>query len=791
MMKISNILFVISLVFTIAGCGGAEDRKAAYLEKAEKSLNAGDLEKARIELKNVLQIDPKDARAYFKLGEIFERQKEFRRSFGNYNKAAELDPDNLEYQAKLGRFHLLLAGDIETATEKMNLILSKDKNNINGLLLKAGILSKQGKIKEAKEIAANLFKNHPNNVENAIFLSSLYLQEKEYDDAIRVLDNAVISSPGDQSLLAKLADVLFVNKDFSRSEQTLKEILNAHPDVFQSHLMLALFYQKTGEAEKAEAVLRDAIAADEENVKRKLVLVEFFQQTKGNDEAIKELESLIKNNPKESSLRLALARMQLIVNNIDGATATYKAAVKDFSDEEAGITSRVQLAKIYMQKKNVESAKFIIAEASEIVPNDAEVNLIKAKIALVSKDTEQAIISLRSVVKDNPDNLEAYLLLASSHRMNNEERQAKDIITRAYENNRDNIKVLLPLAKYHLQNKNISDAENIIDNYLRLDAENYEALSIKSNILNANKNYTEAYMLTEKMINKYPDKENGYIQSIPTLLANNDIDKAIDLLTEGYTKSNAIKLLKLKAELQISAGKTDDAIASLTLVGEKDKDESIHKLLAKAYLANKDIKSAKKVLEDSIAQDKMRAQSYLLLANVYFSEKNTQQAMSVLQDGVNVNPGDVQLAVILAGLHERKGDVESAIKLYETVLLNNADNLVATNNLAILLSENRADPKSLDRAIELAGKMKEVKQPNILDTVGWVYFKAGNYADAAVVLKKVIESEPDNAIFNYHLGMAYYKNNDNESARKYLSKSLSIEGDFKGRSEAEKLLNKL
>ena len=87
-MNIIKVLVIISLSYVVIACGGAEERKAAYLEKAEKSLNAGDLDKARIELKNVLQIDPKDARAYFKLGTIFERQQEFRKAFGNYQQGS-------------------------------------------------------------------------------------------------------------------------------------------------------------------------------------------------------------------------------------------------------------------------------------------------------------------------------------------------------------------------------------------------------------------------------------------------------------------------------------------------------------------------------------------------------------------------------------------------------------------------------------------------------------------------------------------------------------------------------
>jgi len=791
MMKLTRNLLLVGLVTFLVACGGAEERKAVYLEKAEKSLNAGDLDKARIELKNVLQIDPKDARAYFKLGTIFERQQEFRKAFGNYNKAAELDPGNSEYEAKLGRFYLILAGDVDKATEKMDLILAKDANDMNGLLLKAGIQIKQGKADEAKTIAKSLFQAHPDDAEVALFLSTLYLKDKQTDAAIQVLNKANDANPDNQNLQSTLANVLFVNKDYAKSEKILKQILETHPDVFKNHLSLALFYQKTDQAAKAEAVLRAAIVADEEDVQRKAVLIEFIQQTQNDELAIKELEGMINNNPNESSLRLGLARLQIGGNNIDAATATYKSIVKDFSDEEAGITSRVNLAKIYMQKKDVLAATTIINEAADIAPNDSEVNLVKAKIALFNKDIEQAIISLRTVVKNSPEKIEAYILLAGSHKANGDENQAQDVMTRAYENNRDNIKALLPLAKYHAQNKNIDDAEKAIDSYLGLDANSYDALSIKSSILNGRKDYAEAYELAEKTINLHPDKANGYIQSIPLLLTNKKVDEAISLLSTGYEKSSDIQVLKLKAELEIAAGKPDDAIASLKSIDEKNIDEPVQLLLAKAYASKNDVPATKQALLESIKQDKTRTQSYLSLASIYFNEKNTQQAISVLKDGASANPDATRLAITLAGYYEKSGDIDKAIAVYESILTKQTDNLLATNNLAALLSEHKQDPASINRAVELADKLKNTEQPVIRDTVGWVYYKSGKYSDAVEVLEQVVTAMPEIQIFNYHLGMAYYKNGDKEKAKTHLEKSISGEAEFQGIEDAKQILKSL
>ena len=327
--------------------------------------------------------------------------------------------------------------------------------------------------------------------------------------------------------------------------------------------------------------------------------------------------------------------------------------------------------------------------------------------------------------------------------------------------------------------------------YLRLDANNYEALSIKSSILNGKKDYAEAYDLAEKIVALHPDKPNGYIQSIPKLLTNKKIDESLELLSTGYNKTSDIQILKLKAELQIATGKMDDAISDLKGIDAKNADEATQLLLAKAYMNKKDAASSRQVLTDSIKQDEKRIQTYLSLAGIYFSENNPQRAIEVLRDGMKANPEDVKLGLSLAGYYEKNKDIDNAIKVYEDILVNKPDNLIVTNNLAAILSEHKTDAASLNRAKELADKIKDVEQPVIKDTVGWVYYKTGNYAEAVKVLEQVVAAMPEVQIFNYHLGMSYYKNGDKDKARTYLEKSLSGEVEYQGIEEARQTLKLL
>ena len=82
-------------------------------------------------------------------------------------------------------------------------------------------------------------------------------------------------------------------------------------------------------------------------------------------------------------------------------------------------------------------------------------------------------------------------------------------------------------------------------------------------------------------------------------------------------------------------------------------------------------------------------------------------------------------------------------------------------------------------------------QPEVNDTLAWVYFRKELPTLALAPLKISIERDPDNAVFQYHLGLVYMKTGDIDLARTALETALKLDANFPGSKEAREALKLL
>ncbi len=790
-MKLFRIFILAFFAVSLIACGGAEERKAVYLEKAKVSIAAGDLDKARIELKNVLQIDPKDAEAYYQLGKVFEAQKEYRKAFSNFLKAEVLDPELLANQAQLGKIYLIFTNDLDKAQGKIDFILSKEPDNAEGLLLKAVMMLKKKDKSEAIKIAQDVVAKHPGHVDATTFLASLYISENRVSDAVVLVDNALSNNKDNERLNRYLVLVLVKNKDFDRAEALYIKFMKRNPDSASSYNNLAAFYNQTDNKTKAEKILRASIENDPSDVARQLTLVKYIMATKGKDETINELRILISENKSLGELRLALGEVYYKSGNKDSAIDIYANAINDFSDEVTEIEAGIALISIYLNDRQYDNAGKVIEKLILVSPGDPKVNFLRAKLAIHEKDFEKAIISLRIVTKETPENIDAFLLLAGVYKYEENEEQFNSTLNSAFDNNKTNAEGLLKLARYQMT-RNINQAEKIIDNYNNIKKLDYEGLSIKAGILNQKKEQAEAYKIAEVLIESFPDKPNGYLQVLPYYSLKGERGKAISTLEKGYnTVKDKRKILLLLTKLQVLERQFDIALKRVKAeISVSPKDAELKFLLSKIYIVSNDIGSAKSILKDLINDNPKWIEPYMLLSDLYIRSKDLNKAESILISGEKNTESSIKVSLKLAALYELNENYREAINIYKKLQLSNSENHIVINNLVSLLSDH-GDNNDLNFAKKLIEKLKGEDQAVFLDTIGWFYYNISDYKTAVQYLVRVVDKEPKINVFNYHMGMAYKMSGDTAQAKIYLEKSLSDGKNFKEKELAKSVLKNL
>jgi Flp pilus assembly protein TadD len=175
-----------------------------------------------------------------------------------------------------------------------------------------------------------------------------------------------------------------------------------------------------------------------------------------------------------------------------------------------------------------------------------------------------------------------------------------------------------------------------------------------------------------------------------------------------------------------------------------------------------------------MAANPTEARPHLAMASLAATDSPEQ--LAALRRGWETLPGDFTVGVFLATLLDRQGKSGEAIEVYEAVLRKVPGNPLAANNLASLLLDHRQDKASLARALELAKPLATSADPMAMDTLGWAYYRNGDYSNAVRQLERAVATDAGNPLFQYHLGKSYAAARNTASARQHFRRALELGG---------------
>ena len=167
-------------------------------------------------------------------------------------------------------------------------------------------------------------------------------------------------------------------------------------------------------------------------------------------------------------------------------------------------------------------------------------------------------------------------------------------------------------------------------------------------------------------------------------------------------------------------------------------------------------------------------------------------ARQIYQFILEKEPQNSRMMLALAMLYQQTNQIDKATALYEKLLQLNPDNLIAVNNYAWLLCENK---QQYQEALKWANRGLE-KAPNyidLIDTRGMIYYRLQQYQNACAEFQKCVNLYlPTVAALtgsHFHLGRTYAQLGQKRQALTHLQEALNLQEKNQGLSETD--LNEL
>jgi tetratricopeptide (TPR) repeat protein len=785
---------VVALAAT-AGCGGAQARKAAHMEKGRHYLVAQSYEKARVEFQNALQIDPKYALAYYELGVTEEKLGHLPQAVQAYTNAIDLTPqhDYLDATTALAKL-MAMYGAPERAQELIKVALQKHPDQPELLALRAVARKQLKDLAGAIADAERATQLAPRNEDAIAALAGLYQTQGEADKARALIERAVQDIPGSTDLRFMLAQIYSDDGRLADAEAQYRKIAELQPADPAHRLRLAQFYSKTNQLDAAETALRGAVKDFPADRAAKMSLIAFLGARRGRDVAEGELRKMIVAEPANRDLQFALARLYRGAQQYPKAEAIYSGVIAEEHTNPPGLVARNGLAALRLEQRDPDAALKLVNEVLAQNTRDNDALVIRADIELARNDARDAIADLRTVQRDQPANPTVLQALARAHLANGEPRVAEDVMRQAVELNPGNAELESGLAELLARLGKSDEANTVIAKAVEQLPGNLRALDTQFRIAMATSDLHSANSAANAIVAREPKLSVGYLYQGAVAEKEKRYEDALRLYTEAANlRPDALEPFEAVVRVLSKTNRLPEALKRLDAAAQKNpKDALPLDLKGELLAANNRLPEAKEAFSEAIARAPTWWPAYRGLAKAQLlGKEDLASVIAGLRRAKAVVSPSERLSETLANLLVRAGKPDEAIAEYEETLRKYPKSDMAANNLAMLLVTYRTDAASLDRARDLTLHFAESTSLSYQDTYGWVLYKRGEAAAAVPVLARIVEESPDTAVARYHLGMAQVLAGNSADARDNLTRAVKSGQSFPGLSDAKSTLQEL
>lgn len=508
-----------------------------------------------------------------------------------------------------------------------------------------------------------------------------------------------------------------------------------------------------GDYAKAITQYRKVLVAEPENAAVHFSLSKAFVAVTEPDSAKYHAEKAALYNPSNRFYRQLLAGIYFDMKNFREAALQFE----QLTDSEPSDTRNFfYLAHAYLADERYEEALNSFARILQLDPSNESAQVQSLWLELKLKRYGEAILSLEGMMEQSGGNDKMQLTLGELYFQSGKTDKALEIFRKMVNEKPLFIPAWVALFETHIEQgkpelflKELRRFYAIDDIDFPLKTELAKLFMLR---VEKDDSYSEPVsIMVEELVAFYPGEASVYVLRGMALRvqkqfrkAGEDFQKALEIdpqnifaweeFASAYMSQNQYH----QVVYTVSQAKKSTGRSSLRL----EVFEGYAQFRLQAY------RRSAEVLENALAYEKHESPAWLL----------------------------VQAYITRAMAYDRLREQLKSISAYRDVLRIDPENALALNNLAYLYAERG---ESLDEAMEYAAKAVDAEPDNpvFLDTLGWLYYKTGNYQKAREIIEKALAGKPDEPEIYEHLAEIYSALGDEVKAKEYMEKARELRSE--------------
>jgi tetratricopeptide (TPR) repeat protein len=297
---------------------------------SELQANLGNFKDAASSIEQILTIDPENQGLKKLLAEYYQKANLYKDALKEIDDVLKVNPDDLDAHDRKAQIYLA-ENQWDTAAAEFSYIL-KQPNVPLDLKIRIGTAYFQQSFKDSTliPIAKNFFKNIDKDTADwqvKMYLGAIALNEKDDSGAVEYFKSATQLASWNVEAWVRLGGIYFDNRKYDDALKVMSEAITYFPEDFRVNLILGLSLSQLNRNDEAKVYLQKAVELNPKDITALSAFGYTLSQLKDNDEAVIYLKKALSITPDDVNLLGTLGLIYDTQKNWNECDSVYSKAL--------------------------------------------------------------------------------------------------------------------------------------------------------------------------------------------------------------------------------------------------------------------------------------------------------------------------------------------------------------------------------------------------------------------------------------------------------------------------------